>query len=60
MNFYDKELEKIKGKKFKNIKIGFGGDFILEFEDGTEAEIEIFHYLDGTISNILIEITRKR
>ena len=51
-------LNNIKGKKLKNITTGWCREIILEFEDGTKAEIDFTLFPDGTIDGLNIEIEK--
>ena len=49
-----RNLNKIKGKKLKNMKRSLGNGLELVFEDGTIADVLVMYYPDGTTREIII------
>ena len=52
-------LEKIKGKKLKDIRAGWSSELEMEFEDNTIVDIDFRHYPDGTIREIILDIKER-
>ena len=53
---YIEAIQKIRGKRLKDIRPGLGTELVLEFEDGTLIDINTNHFPDGTINEIIIDI----
>jgi hypothetical protein len=49
-------IYKLRGKKIRDIFAGLGDEIVLEFEDGTCADISSTYFPDGTINNIIIDV----